>query len=178
MNEQGYRGRDRCLARVYDGPELRQGVAGPHDVHEGRRHCRAAPAMTDFVRRVVEVGSQGSGMSELRRTHAGPTHRVTTATLAAMARSANNASISTVIADDSPASKTLGPQTIARSERSLAVRGLDRRATNALSLRSGRNPVGAGDGNRTRMASLEGWSSTIELHPRAPWSRISLEHEI
>ena len=24
---------------------------------------------------------------------------------------------------------------------------------------------GAGDGNRTRMASLEGWSSTIELHP-------------
>jgi hypothetical protein len=26
--------------------------------------------------------------------------------------------------------------------------------------------VGAGDGDRTRMASLEGWSSTIELHPR------------
>ena len=26
---------------------------------------------------------------------------------------------------------------------------------------------GAGDGDRTRMASLEGWSSTIELHPRA-----------
>jgi hypothetical protein len=25
---------------------------------------------------------------------------------------------------------------------------------------------GAGDGNRTRMTSLEGWSSTIELHPR------------
>ncbi len=25
---------------------------------------------------------------------------------------------------------------------------------------------GAGDGNRTRIASLEGWSSTIELHPR------------
>jgi hypothetical protein len=25
---------------------------------------------------------------------------------------------------------------------------------------------GAGDGDRTRMASLEGWSSTIELHPR------------
>jgi hypothetical protein len=24
---------------------------------------------------------------------------------------------------------------------------------------------GAGDGNRTRIASLEGWSSTIELHP-------------
>ena len=27
--------------------------------------------------------------------------------------------------------------------------------------------VGAGDGNRTRIASLEGWSSTIELHPRS-----------
>ena len=27
---------------------------------------------------------------------------------------------------------------------------------------------GAGDGNRTRMTSLEGWSSTIELHPRGP----------
>ena len=25
--------------------------------------------------------------------------------------------------------------------------------------------VRAGDGDRTRMASLEGWSSTIELHP-------------
>ena len=25
---------------------------------------------------------------------------------------------------------------------------------------------GAGDGNRTRVTSLEGWSSTIELHPR------------
>jgi hypothetical protein len=26
---------------------------------------------------------------------------------------------------------------------------------------------GAGDGNRTRMTSLEGWSSAIELHPRS-----------
>jgi hypothetical protein len=26
--------------------------------------------------------------------------------------------------------------------------------------------VGAGDGNRTRMTSLEGWGSTIELRPR------------
>ncbi len=26
--------------------------------------------------------------------------------------------------------------------------------------------IGAGDGNRTRTASLEDWSSTIELHPR------------
>src|SRR5580704_1531383 len=25
--------------------------------------------------------------------------------------------------------------------------------------------AGAGDGNRTHIASLEGWSSTIELHP-------------
>jgi hypothetical protein len=27
--------------------------------------------------------------------------------------------------------------------------------------------LGAGDGNRTHVASLEGWSSTIELHPHA-----------
>ncbi len=27
-------------------------------------------------------------------------------------------------------------------------------------------PHGAGDGNRTHATSLEGWSSTIELHPR------------
>ena len=26
--------------------------------------------------------------------------------------------------------------------------------------------IGAGDGNRTHVASLEGWNSTIELHPR------------
>ena len=26
--------------------------------------------------------------------------------------------------------------------------------------------IGAGDGNRTHATSLEGWSSTIELHPR------------
>ena len=26
-------------------------------------------------------------------------------------------------------------------------------------------PSGAGDGNRTHASSLEGWSSTIELHP-------------
>ena len=25
--------------------------------------------------------------------------------------------------------------------------------------------IGAGDGNRTHAASLEGWNSTIELHP-------------
>ncbi len=26
--------------------------------------------------------------------------------------------------------------------------------------------IGAGDGNRTHVISLEGWSSTIELHPQ------------
>ena len=26
--------------------------------------------------------------------------------------------------------------------------------------------IGAGDGNRTHTTSLEGWDSTIELHPR------------
>lgn len=28
--------------------------------------------------------------------------------------------------------------------------------------------IGAGDGNRTRTASLEGWNSTVELHPQDP----------
>ena len=31
-----------------------------------------------------------------------------------------------------------------------------------------RGSTGAGDGNRTRTASLEGWDSTIELHPHRP----------
>ena len=31
-----------------------------------------------------------------------------------------------------------------------------------------RRPIRAGEGNRTLTASLEGWSSTIELHPRMP----------
>ena len=37
----------------------------------------------------------------------------------------------------------------------------------------------AGDGNRTRMTSLEGWSSTIELRPRLTLkaSRLGLGHE-
>ena len=26
--------------------------------------------------------------------------------------------------------------------------------------------IGAGDGNRTHVTSLEGWNSTIELHPQ------------
>ena len=29
-----------------------------------------------------------------------------------------------------------------------------------------RAEAGAGDGNRTHVASLEGWNSTIELHPQ------------
>ena len=29
-----------------------------------------------------------------------------------------------------------------------------------------RKKNGAGDGNRTHVTSLEGWNSTIELHPR------------
>ena len=29
-----------------------------------------------------------------------------------------------------------------------------------------RSGIGAGDGNRTRVSSLEGWCSTIELHPQ------------
>ena len=34
--------------------------------------------------------------------------------------------------------------------------------------RTGPHRFGAGDRDRTGMASLEGWGSTIELHPRAP----------
>ena len=30
--------------------------------------------------------------------------------------------------------------------------------------------LGAGDGNRTHAASLEGWNSTIELHPQS-WDK-------
>ena len=32
---------------------------------------------------------------------------------------------------------------------------------------------GAGDGNRTRVSSLEGWCSTIELHPQIHLSAVS-----
>ena len=34
---------------------------------------------------------------------------------------------------------------------------------------------GAGDGNRTHVSSLEGWCSTIELHPQGAQSTFSLE---
>ena len=33
----------------------------------------------------------------------------------------------------------------------------------------------AGDGNRTHVSSLEGWCSTIELHPQMPSSGIEPE---
>src|ERR1700747_1643014 len=33
----------------------------------------------------------------------------------------------------------------------------------------GRVKAGAGDGNRTHIASLEGWSSAIELHPHSAY---------
>ena len=29
--------------------------------------------------------------------------------------------------------------------------------------------IGAGEGNRTLMTSLEGWGFTIKLHPRKSW---------
>ena len=35
---------------------------------------------------------------------------------------------------------------------------------------------GAGDGNRTRVSSLEGWCSTIELHPQILFSHRILAH--
>ena len=34
----------------------------------------------------------------------------------------------------------------------------------------------AGDGNRTRMASLEGWSTTTVLLPHSKWGRMDLNH--
>ena len=35
---------------------------------------------------------------------------------------------------------------------------------------------GVGDGNRTRVSSLEGWCSTIELHPQILFSHRILAH--
>ena len=49
--------------------------------------------------------------------------------------------------------------------------GLEGRCSIQLSYRCINNSlrpqktIGAGDGNRTHAASLEGWNSTIELHP-------------
>ena len=45
----------------------------------------------------------------------------------------------------------------------------------ALPLNYVRRFNGAGDGNRTHVTSLEGWNSTIELHPHAV--RISLSQQ-
>jgi hypothetical protein len=71
--------------------------------------------------------------------------------------------------------KTLTPQGIrgappARLER--ATYGLEVRRSIRLSYggsADGFYPTGrAGDGSRTRVTSLEGWGSTIELHPLTP----------
>jgi hypothetical protein len=35
---------------------------------------------------------------------------------------------------------------------------------------------GAGDGNRTHTASLEGWNSTIELHPQLTADEVKVYH--
>ena len=37
--------------------------------------------------------------------------------------------------------------------------------------------VGAGEGNRTLMTSLEGWGSAIELRPRARWE-LRARHQV
>jgi hypothetical protein len=46
------------------------------------------------------------------------------------------------------------------------ARGLESRCSIQLSYGRMLNEIGAGDGNRTHAASLEGWNSTVELHPR------------
>ena len=46
----------------------------------------------------------------------------------------------------------------------LPTHGLEGRCSILLSYRL---IFGAGDGNRTHVASLEGWNSTIELHPHS-----------
>ena len=53
----------------------------------------------------------------------------------------------------------------------LLTHGLEGRCSIQLSYRRIRYAlveIGAGDGNRTHAASLEGWNSTIELHPQLP----------
>ncbi len=44
--------------------------------------------------------------------------------------------------------------------------GLEGRCSIQLSYRLIEKSLGAGDGNRTHATSLEGWDSTIELHPQ------------
>ena len=53
----------------------------------------------------------------------------------------------------------------------LLTHGLEGRCSIQLSYRRIRYAlveIGAGDGNRPHAASLEGWNSTIELHPHLP----------
>jgi hypothetical protein len=50
------------------------------------------------------------------------------------------------------------------------ARGLESRCSIQLSYGRMLNEIGAGDGNRTHAASLEGWNSTVELHPQVVWS--------
>ena len=64
-------------------------------------------------------------------------------------------------------------KTLARLKRfELLTHGLEGRCSILLSYRRiyyarlSSFAYGAGDGNRTHAASLEGWNSTIELHPR------------
>ena len=57
----------------------------------------------------------------------------------------------------------------------LPTHGLEGRCSIQLSYRRiltrPLNESGAGDGNRTHAASLEGWNSTIELHPHLPHTK-------
>ena len=61
-----------------------------------------------------------------------------------------------------------------RSERIRTTEGISQQIYSLPRLTTSVPPpqakAGAGDGNRTHVASLEGWSSTIELHPRLPYS--------
>ena len=59
--------------------------------------------------------------------------------------------------------KSIGHATGTRPETRLLA-GRSETADHAADLQPG--PMRAGDGNRTRMTSLEGWGSTIELRPR------------
>ena len=40
-----------------------------------------------------------------------------------------------------------------------------------------KNKIGAGEGNRTLTASLEGWNSTVELHPLKLKSQFDLKRK-
>ena len=51
------------------------------------------------------------------------------------------------------------------------TRTYDRSVNSRLLYQLSYSSNGAGDGNRTHVVSLEGWSSTIELHPHCLLSR-------